>query len=870
MRGREDEARAGQGARGGAAGGTSSRKPSKANGAAPDPEALDAALLHDILYGEADAGPVAPGAVANAEFLDALCPAKPAGESFWVTAFGGDPNGPDAKWRGWPVEEGHGPSELTVHNNYFAIATIETGGDEKASRRKERFGRLFVVPLDDVQGGLPLVPTYVLQTSPAKRQAAYRLREPIVDVKRADRLIREMVRSGRVEKVDPGGANVTRYVRLPVGCNTKASHVEANGGKAFETRLAEWHPDRAYTTEELAHGFGLDLDFINGRRQRPSAARGRQSAATGANTVITALRARGLYKSALRDGRHDITCPWLAEHTDAADSGSCYFEPSEEHPRGGFKCLHGHCGERHLKELCEALGIDEPAAHDKEGRLFVYLRRGVRDAIIDEVAGSFADNDEVFARSTLLSTPAKVKDAGLKSKIERSGDQTVILPYNPSRMLNTLSKCFCFLSWSGEEWQQAEPPFWLASGLIDDPRRWGPIRPLAGVTNIPLLMADGTVHDAPGYHPGTAMLYEPRGEVPPLPADCSRDEALAAVGRFGEWLRHYPFAEESHRSAVIAMALAALARHLFPVVPYLHIDSPKQGSGKTLIAESIGILATGVKPPTHGYPVDPEETRKLLTSCLLAGDRVILFDNAKDGRVIDDPTLGQVVLSEKHGDRLLKTNDRATLENLAVIIGTGNNNVLAGDLPRRALMPRITPDVERPEERVFPWKPTDRVAEARGALVRDGLTVLAAYLRAGRPGEEQLPTWGSFESFAMVRGALLWLGLPDPAGARARSQVSESEAAEEGIYTLLWKVCAARSKRAFTTRQVMEEGREHAQEIERLLKETNAESLGQFLQNRRGQVRCGGLCVDKTGRKHGGTVLWELRGEPAEQDEEGA
>ena len=817
------------------------------------PARVALADLADILAG--------PPFLTNRAFLAALLPARPVGESFWVAAFKADPNGDDAKWWGWPVEDDHGPSELPVHNNYFAVATIKVAGDARPSRRKDRFGRLFVVPLDDPEGALPLAPTYVLQTSPRKRQAGYRLRNPITDPKIADRLMQEMVRSGRIEKVDAGGCNITRYIRLPVGCNSKASHVEANGGEPFVVQLVEWRPERAYAVEEMAHGFALDLDYIEGRKQRASDARRKRNAAAGTNTVITALRARGLYKNALGDGKHDISCPWREHHTDGIDSGTAYFEPSEEHPRGGFRCLHGHCADRHLKDLCTFLGIEEPGGYDATGRPIIYLRAGVRDAIVDEAAAGLAENDECFARGTILCTPATVRESGIRSAVERSPDQIIILPHNASRMLNTLARSLAFLGWDGDAYKPTEPPFWLAQALIDDPRRWGPIRQLAGVTSVPLLMPDGSIHDAPGYHPGTAMFYQPRGDVAPIPESCSQDEARAALDRFTAWLKHYPFADESHRAAVVAMALAGLARHLLPITPYLHIDAPRQGSGKTLIAEAIGLIATGVRPPIHGYPTDPQETRKLLTSCLLAGDRVIVFDNAKDGRVIDDEELGKVVTSEKHGDRLLGTNDRTKLENLAIIIGTGNNNVLAGDLPRRALMPRIVPDVERPEERAFPWKPTDYVTRHRSEVVRDGLTVLRAYLHAERPGERALSPWGSFESFDLIRGALVWLGMPDPAGARARTQMSEAVAAEDAIFMLLWRFCEATQRRSFTVRSVMENCQE-APAIEELLGEANAEELGHLLRNRKGQIRCGGLHVEHTSRRIRGSAVWELRGDP--------
>lgn len=75
------------------------------------------------------------------------------------------------------------------------------------------------------------------------------------------------------------------------------------------------------------------------------------------NLVVTALKARGLYKKPSASFKHEITCPWVNEHTDAKDSGTVYFEPNGEFYIGGFKCQHYHCSERTIKQLLAYLKI---------------------------------------------------------------------------------------------------------------------------------------------------------------------------------------------------------------------------------------------------------------------------------------------------------------------------------------------------------------------------------------------------------------------------------------------------------------------------------------------------------------------------------
>lgn len=73
--------------------------------------------------------------------------------------------------------------------------------------------------------------------------------------------------------------------------------------------------------------------------------------------VVTVLKTIGLYKKSCGGGKHEITCPWVNKHTDAKDSGTVYFEPSEKVYTGGFKCRHTHCKRRTLKDLLAYLEI---------------------------------------------------------------------------------------------------------------------------------------------------------------------------------------------------------------------------------------------------------------------------------------------------------------------------------------------------------------------------------------------------------------------------------------------------------------------------------------------------------------------------------
>src|SRR5207244_3266720 len=62
---------------------------------------------------------------------------------------------------------------------------------------------------------------------------------------------------------------------------------------------------------------------------------------------------------------------------------------------------------------------------------------------------------------------------------------------------------------------------------------------------------------------------------------------------------------------------------------------------------------------------------------------------------------------------------------------------------------------------------------------------LRAYVAAGRP--IRLEPFGSFADYDLIRGALVWLGLADPATSRERLAAADPYKAELGEILSLWR-----------------------------------------------------------------------------------
>lgn len=225
-------------------------------------------------------------------------------------------------------------------NQYFTISTFTPDERGVARRRKANFIQTHAIVLDDVKEKLSEEaarrlpePTWILETSNGSEQWGYTLTTPCTDRTQVENLLDGLVANGLApDGKDPGMKGVTRYVRLPGGSNTKAS--KAVFGMPFKSKMVKWNPELTCTMEELAAPFSVDL-FASRRDTRVDGA-----AYVDDHPVLELVHV----KEVRSDGRYDITCPWVDEHTGGADDGAGMFTNGDGSL--GFKCHHGACQER--------------------------------------------------------------------------------------------------------------------------------------------------------------------------------------------------------------------------------------------------------------------------------------------------------------------------------------------------------------------------------------------------------------------------------------------------------------------------------------------------------------------------------------------
>jgi hypothetical protein len=94
-----------------------------------------------------------------------------------------------------------------------------------------------------------------------------------------------------------------------------------------------------------------------------------------------------------------------------------------------------------------------------------------------------------------------------------------------------------------------------------------------------------------------------------------------------------------------------------------------------------------------------------------------------------------------------------------------------------------------PEDRLFDFDVIAEAIENRPQLVADALTVLRGYHNADKV---PLAPFGSFEQWDIVRGSLVWLGMPDPAQTRSLAKSDDPEREDRLVLVeALWRLFRA-------------------------------------------------------------------------------
>jgi len=280
---------------------------------------------------------------------------------------------------------------------------------------------------------------------------------------------------------------------------------------------------------------------------------------------------------------------------------------------------------------------------------------------------------------------------------------------------------------------------------------------LDAITEAPSLRPDGTVILSPGYDRATGLYYVPSANlrVPTVPDSPTVDDLQEALALIDEAIGEFPYADAASRANAVALLLTPIVRPAIDGnVPLALIDKPQAGTGGSLLAEAVALIATGRQAAMLTQPDSDEEWRKVLTAALMEGATMITIDNVE--ATLQSANLAAVLTSATFGARILGQTRNAYASQRATWLATGNNLRLGGDMPRRCYWIRLDAQTAQPWRRKDFKHPglIDWVKENRGRLLAALLTLCRAWYAAGKP-PAQVTELGSFESWARTIGGIL-------------------------------------------------------------------------------------------------------------------
>ena len=235
----------------------------------------------------------------------------------------------------------------------------------------------------------------------------------------------------------------------------------------------------------------------------------------------------------------------------------------------------------------------------------------------------------------------------------------------------------------------------------------------------------------------------------------------------------------------LAALLTAMARLLIDgPVPLFLFEANVSGAGKTLLCDLIAIIVTGRPMTRTGYAHDPVEMGKQISATALAGDALVLFDNLANGGLFGNPALDRALTGRTCATASWASSTTPNLDLIAVFFASGNNTALCSDVARRIVQNRLECPHEHPEERTGFQIPDllGHAAEHRGGLVIAVLTILRAYILAGKPGQGLTPM--DFVAWSgLIRNAVHWSTGIDPCADHHEWRISYPSAVSPPLWS---------------------------------------------------------------------------------------
>lgn len=353
----------------------------------------------------------------------------------------------------------------------------------------------------------------------------------------------------------------------------------------------------------------------------------------------------------------------------------------------------------------------------------------------------------------------------IKNDIKRPEDALVITSVDAIHLAEILSKLATWEKYDQRlnDWKPKDCPDKVAKTLLA--RREWDLPVLAGIIQAPTLRPDGSILETPGYDKETGLFFTPgQTQFQSIKSKPTKDDARVGLQSLLYLIKEFPFENEESRAVEISGILTALIRRSIPTAPLHGFTAPKMANGKSLLTDVIGLIANGKNNSVISQAENETEEKKRLLAVLAEGDLIVCYDNVE--KTFGSPSLCSVLSQTEYKDRVLGSTKNISVPTNALFLATGNNLTFVGDITTRTILCTLNAQCERPEERKFELDLRSYIPNHRSELVHAALTILRAYIVAGRPKQPIAP-FGRFEEWSdLVRSAIVWIGMEDPCKSR--------------------------------------------------------------------------------------------------------
>ena len=296
------------------------------------------------------------------------------------------------------------------------------------------------------------------------------------------------------------------------------------------------------------------------------------------------------------------------------------------------------------------------------------------------------------------------------------------------------------------------PPRDLCGVFLAMPELWRGVPVIEGTATAPFFAEKGTLCATPGYHAAArTWLSLPANFVLPDTSPTPENIAAAKAVLLEKILGEVAFADAASKAHAVAQIILPFVRRLIPGPTPLHLwSAPLRGSGKSYTASAC-ILPFTTPTPTP-EKASPEEWRKSILCELVTGPSHVFIDNIKG--TLNSSALDSAITEETMRDRLTGTGEMVTAKTDCVWVATANNAELTEDAATRALVIRIDPDSENPDQREFKSDPKAFIKANRAQVCGAILTLVRAWQAAGTPKYAGPHHW-RFPQWQSVIGGIL-------------------------------------------------------------------------------------------------------------------